>query len=64
MQIGRFLFSQIVSNYWTKAGIPKQNRDAKLRFTPCDFVQAVGLLPKQHFSELLASDIRIAAFEN
>ena len=40
-----------------KPGIPKQKRDAKLRFTPCDFVQTVGLLPKQHFYELLACDI-------
>ena len=46
------------------AGIPKQNRDVKLRFAPCDFVQTVGLLPKQYFSKLLASNIRIAAFEN
>ena len=47
-----------------KSGVPKQNRDVKLRFTPGDFAQTVGLLPKQHFSELLASDIRFAAFEN
>ena len=49
--------------FMIKPGIPKQNRDAKLRFTPCDFVQTVGLMSK-HFSDLLAPEIRIGAFEN
>ena len=30
----------------------------------CKFLQTVGLLLKAHFSDLLASDIGIAAFEN